>query len=49
MAEIGAHEHESYYAFDICYNNTSDVTPTTITGEYVGQKSGQTQSADFAG
>jgi TnpA family transposase len=30
---IGAHEHESYYVFDICYNNTSDVTPTTITGD----------------
>jgi hypothetical protein len=21
---IGAHEHESYYVFDICYNNTND-------------------------
>jgi hypothetical protein len=30
---IGAHEHESYYVFDICYNNTSDVTPTAITGD----------------
>ena len=25
---IGAHEHESYYLFDICYHNTSEVTPT---------------------
>ncbi len=24
---IGAHEHESYYVFDILYNNTTDITP----------------------
>ena len=30
---IGAHEHESYYAFDIWYNNTSSVTPEAITGD----------------
>ena len=30
---IGAHEHESYYVFDICYHNTSEVTPTAITGD----------------
>ena len=30
---IGAHEHESYFAFDIWYNNTSSVTPTAITGD----------------
>ena len=29
---IGAHEHESYYVFDICYHNTSEIAPTTITG-----------------
>lgn len=30
---IGAHEHESYFAFDICYNNTSSIMPTAITGD----------------
>jgi TnpA family transposase len=30
---IGAHEHESHFVFDICYNNTSDIIPTTITGD----------------
>ena len=30
---IGAHEHESYYLFDICYHNTSGITPTRITGD----------------
>lgn len=32
-ALIGAHEHESYYVFDICYRNTSDIQPTMITGD----------------
>ena len=30
---IGAHEHESYYVFDICYHNTSEIAPSTITGD----------------
>lgn len=30
---LGANQHESYWVFDICYNNTSDVVPTTITGD----------------
>lgn len=30
---IGAHEHESYYVFDIFYNNTSDIVPEAITGD----------------
>ena len=30
---IGAHEHESYFAFDIWHNNTSEVTPDVITGD----------------
>ena len=30
---IGAHEHESYFAFDIWYNNTSSIMPTAITGD----------------
>lgn len=30
---IGANEHESHYVFDICYNNTSDIMPTAITGD----------------
>jgi TnpA family transposase len=30
---IGAHEHESHYVFDICYHNTTDIAPTTITGD----------------
>ncbi len=30
---IGAHEHESYFAFDIWYNNTSSITPDAITGD----------------
>ena len=28
---IGSHEHESYYVFDIWYNNTSDIQPDVIT------------------
>jgi TnpA family transposase len=32
-ALIGAHEHESYYVFDICYHNTSIIQPTMITGD----------------
>jgi len=30
---IGAHEHESYYVFDILYNNTTDIVPEAITGD----------------
>lgn len=30
---IGAHEHESYFAFDIWYGNTSVIQPTVITGD----------------
>jgi TnpA family transposase len=30
---IGAHEHESYYVFDICQSNTTDITPDAITGD----------------
>ena len=30
---IGAHEHESHFVFDICYHNTSDIMPSTITGD----------------
>jgi len=30
---IGAHEHESYYLFDICYHNTSGIVPTRVTGD----------------
>ncbi|SPX62074.1 Transposase Tn3 family protein [Legionella feeleii] len=30
---IGAHEHESYFAFDIWYNNTSSIMPSSITGD----------------
>lgn len=30
---IGAHEHESNFVFDICYNNTSNILPTAITGD----------------
>src|SRR5919106_871148 len=30
---IGANVHESYYVFDICYHNTSDIFPTAITGD----------------
>ncbi len=30
---IGAHDPESYYLFDIYYNNTVDITPTVITGD----------------
>lgn len=30
---IGAHEHESYFAFDIWYNNTSSIVPDAITGD----------------
>jgi TnpA family transposase len=30
---IGSHEHESNFLFDICYNNTSNIMPTAITGD----------------
>lgn len=30
---IGAHEHESYFVFDIYYNNTTDIIPNAITGD----------------
>ena len=30
---IGAHDHESYYAFDIWYNNTTDIIPEVVTGD----------------
>lgn len=30
---IGAHEHESYFVFDIWYNNTTEVTPDIVTGD----------------
>ena len=30
---IGAHEHESYFLFDIWYKNTSDITPVIVTGD----------------
>ena len=30
---LGANQHESYWVFDICYNNTSLIVPTTITGD----------------
>ena len=30
---LGANQHESYWVFDICYNNTSDIVPTTIIGD----------------
>lgn len=30
---IGANEHESHYVFDICYHNTTEIMPDTITGD----------------
>ncbi|WP_341757956.1 Tn3 family transposase [Candidatus Tisiphia endosymbiont of Ditula angustiorana] len=30
---IGTHEHESYFVFDIWYNNTSEIIPDMITGD----------------
>ena len=30
---LGANQHESYWVFDICYNNTSEIMPTMITGD----------------
>jgi TnpA family transposase len=30
---IGAHEHESNFVFDICYNNTSNILPMAITDD----------------
>jgi TnpA family transposase len=30
---IGAHEHESYYVFDIWYHNTTNIIPTAVTGD----------------
>ncbi|MEO8401511.1 MAG: Tn3 family transposase [Gammaproteobacteria bacterium] len=30
---IGAHEHESYFVFDIWYNNTTEVIPDVVTGD----------------
>ena len=33
---IGAHEHESYFAFDLLYNNTSDVDPRILSTDTHG-------------
>jgi TnpA family transposase len=33
---IGAHEHESYFAFDLLYNNTSDVDPHILSTDTHG-------------
>jgi TnpA family transposase len=33
---IGANEHESHYAFDIVFNNTSEVDPDTISVDMAG-------------
>jgi TnpA family transposase len=30
---IGSHEHESYFVFDIWYNNSSEIIPEVITGD----------------
>ncbi|MBY0378507.1 MAG: transposase, partial [Gammaproteobacteria bacterium] len=30
---LGPHEHESYYAFDILYNNTTSIGPEVLTGD----------------
>jgi TnpA family transposase len=30
---IGAHDHESYFMFDIWYNNSSNIVPDVITGD----------------
>lgn len=30
---LGANDHESYFAFDIWYNNTCEVNPTILTGD----------------
>ena len=30
---IGAHDHESYFAFDIWYNNSTSITPSVLTGD----------------
>ncbi len=30
---IGAHEYEAHHVFDIWYRNSSDITPTAITGD----------------
>lgn len=33
---IGAHEHESYFAYDLLYNNTSDVDPQIVSTDTHG-------------
>jgi TnpA family transposase len=33
---IGTHEHESYFAFDLLYNNTSDVDPDILSADAHG-------------
>lgn len=30
---IGSHEHESYFVFDIWYNNTTEIIPEVLTGD----------------
>lgn len=30
---IGSHQHESYYVFDVYYNNITDIVPNAITGD----------------
>ena len=33
---IGTHEHESYFAYDLIYNNTSDVNPHIVSTDAHG-------------
>ncbi|CAO5675596.1 MAG: hypothetical protein HEEMFOPI_00261 [Holosporales bacterium] len=30
---IGAHDHESYFAFDLWYGNSSLIQPSVVTGD----------------
>jgi hypothetical protein len=43
---IGAHEFEAHYVFDIWYRNTSDIVPTTITGDMHSINKGRPQNSE---
>lgn len=46
---IDGHEHESYFVFDIWYNNTSSVRPDAITGDLHVINSGNFALMDWFG
>jgi len=44
---LGANPHESYWVFDLCYNNTQDIVPTIIPGDMHSLKKANLSILDF--